>query len=247
MPGQDRSSRPPLVRFATTRWSVVRSAGAGDPRRSRRALSELCGIYWYPLYAFVRRRGYDADEAQDLTQAFFTDLLEREGIGRADPVRGHFRTFLLSSLQNFLAGEWRKRQTLKRGGDLEILSLDFATAESAYALEPVDGRDPETEFERAWALGLLERALADLRDHYAGLGKLELFEALKGALDGGGEALDYAELAARLGYREGALRTAVSRLRARWSHRIRDRVADTVDDEADVRSELQRLIAAVGK
>lgn len=237
--------------FNTTRWSLVLAAGehrsSGD---AERALAELCEQYWYPLYAYVRRRGHDADDARDLTQAFFAKLLEKKDLARAEPTRGRFRTFLLTAMKNFLAGEWRKQKAQKRGGAVETLALDFDSAEDAYRLEPTHGQDPEALFHRRWALEVLDRALADLEVSYRKSGKVELFDALKGYVGGGG-GLPYAELAPRLGMSEGALRTAASRLRARWRRRLRELVAETVDCAADhrderVRDELQYLVAALG-
>ena len=227
--------------FATTRWSLVLAAGGSG---SEKALAELCAQYWYPLYAYVRRRGYDADDARDLTQAFFAKLLEKQDLKVADPARGRFRTFLLTSMKNFLAGEWRRRQALKRGGAVEVLSLDFESAEESYRREPYHELSPEAVYHRRWALGLLQTALAELREHYARSGKAELFEALEGCL-AGDEALPYAKLAQRLGQREGALRTAASRLRSRWRKRLRELVAETVDRPQDVSDELGHLITAV--
>ena len=231
--------------FATTRWSLVLTAGRNDTESSVLALAELCERYWYPVYAYTRRRGHNADDARDLTQAFFVMLLEKQSLGFADPARGRFRTFLLTSMQNFLAGEWRKNQALKRGGDVEFLSLDFESAEQSYSHEPSHNLTPEAIYERRWALALLEQAVSDLRDQYAANGKSELFEALKGFLGGTDQTLPYSELAERLGQSEGALRTAVSRLRSRWQQQIRELVAETVPAESEVRDELQNLIAAL--
>ena len=232
-------------RFATTRWSLVTTAAGDDLTRSEHALAELCEQYWMPLYAYVRRRGHDVDDARDLTQAFFAKLLEKQDLRVADPARGRFRTFLLTAMKNFLTGEWRKEMARKRGGDVEILSLDFREAESSYRLEPAHNLHPEALFERRWALGMLERAVDDLRAPYARAGNLEIFDALKGFVGAEAETVPYAELAARLGRSEGALRTAVSRLRARWRTRLRALVAETVSHEGEVRDELGQLLHAV--
>ena len=238
--GKDRGQ------FSTTRWSLVAAAGEGGSDRSARALAELCERYWYPLYAYVRRRGSDPDDARDLTQAFFAKLLEKQDLRVADPKRGRFRTFLLSSMKNFIAGEWRKESAQRRGGGVELLSLDFESAEACYGREPAHDLTPEAIYERRWAFRLLEQAATDLRNQYEKAGNLELFDALKGFLGGGDEVLPYSELSRRLGQREGALRTAVSRLRARWRERLRELVAETVQDETEVRDELDCLIASVG-
>jgi RNA polymerase sigma-70 factor (ECF subfamily) len=237
--GKDRGQ------FATTRWSLVLAAGESDSDRSERALAELCEQYWYPLYVYVRRRGYDPDDARDLTQAFFAKLLEKKDLRVADPERGRFRSFLLSSMKNFVAGEWRKESALRRGGGVEILALDFNAAETSYGLEPAHDLSPEAIYERRWAMGILERAVSDLRRDYEHSGSLELFDALKGFLGLGDEVLPYSELSQRLGKSEGALRTATSRLRDRWRKLLRELVAETVHDESEVQDELGSLIASV--
>ncbi len=231
--------------FATTRWSLVLAAADRDADDSADALEELCKQYWYPLYVYTRRRGHNAEDARDLTQAFFAKLLEKQNLRTADPARGRFRTFLLSSMKNFLAGEWRKAHALKRGGAVEILSLDFDSAEESYKLEPSHKLSPEAIYERRWALGLLQRALTDLQEQYEKAGNRELFDALKGYLGGDDAVLPYSELSQRLDRSEGSLRTAVSRLRSRWRGRLRELVAETVRDESQVQDELRSLIASI--
>ncbi len=234
--------------FVTTRWSLVLAAGesaSAGSDNSERALAELCAQYWHPLYAYARRRGYDPEDARDLTQAFFAKLLEKRNLRTADPTRGRFRTFLLSSMKNFLAGEWRKDHTLKRGGAVQILPLDFDSAEESYGLEHSHELSPEAIYERRWALSLLERAMTDLQTQYAKAGNLELFDAFKGFLGGDDDVPPYAELSRRLGRSEGALRTAASRLRSRWRKRLRELVAETVGEESEVQDELRSLIASV--
>jgi len=200
--------------FATTRWSRVLAAGGNRSADSEQALGELCEQYWPPLYAYVRRRGHDAEDARDLTQAFFVKLLDKRDLGKADPARGRFRSFLLTAMKNFLAGEWRKEASLKRGGAGKILSLDFDSAEETYLMEPSTKLSPEAAYERSWALDLLRSTVEALRDEYEKAGSLDLFDALKGVI-GGEEVLPYGELAANFGRSEGALRTAASRLRSR--------------------------------
>jgi len=231
--------------FATTRWSRVLLAGERGSTGHERALEELCGQYWLPLYAYARRRGYDAEDARDLTQAFYAKLLEKRDLSAADPARGRFRTFLLSSMKNFLASEWRKEHALKRGGAVEVLSLDFESGEESYRLEPSHELSPEAIYDRRWALGLLERAVNDLRGRYETAGQPELFDALKDYIGGGDDALPYSELARRFDQTEGALRTAVSRLRGRWRERLRELVADTVEEDSEVHDELRRLVSFV--
>lgn len=245
MPTDDKPPKSGRQRFATTQWSVVLAAGESRSKRSERALAELCSRYWYPLYAYARRRGYDPDDSRDLTQAFFAKLLEKQDLRVADPKRGRFRTFLLSSMQNFMAGEWRKEQALKRGGEVVLLPLDFDSAEQCYGVEPSHTLSPEAIYERRWALGLLERAVNDLKSQYESAGNGELFDALKGFLGGEDDVLPYSELSRRLGQSEGALRTAASRLRDRWRNRLRQLVAETVNEESEVHDELSTLIASL--
>jgi RNA polymerase sigma factor (sigma-70 family) len=231
--------------FTTTRWSLVLAAAESGTDNSRGALEELCAQYWFPLYAYARRRGYGAEDARDLTQAFFVKILEKRDLKAADPSRGRFRTFLLSSMKNFLTSEWRKDHSLKRGGAVKVLSLDFDSAEESYRLEPSRELSPEATYQRRWALGLLQRAVTDLQGQYAKAGKTALFEALKGYLGGEDDILPYSELSLKLGQSEGALRTAASRLRARWRKQLRELVAETVHDQSEVKDELRSLIASV--
>ena len=233
------------MRFATTRWSLV-AAAAGQPSAdAERALAELCAGYWYPLYAYVRRRGSSPDDARDLTQAFFARLLEKGGLRAADPARGRFRSFLLTSMKHFLTSEWRRQTAEKRGGDVELLSIDYQDAEHRYQVEPGHDLTPEAIYERRWALGVLDRAVTDLGADYHRRGQGELFDALRVFLGHDPARLPYAELSERLGQGEGALRTAASRLRARWRDRLRELVAETVRDGDSVEDELRSLLAAL--
>ena len=234
------------MRFATTRWSMVLAAAGGAPsERADRALAELCAGYWYPLYAYVRRRGYDAEDARDLTQAFFARLLERQGLASADPARGRFRSFLLTALKNFLTSEWRRQAAEKRGGSAEVVSIDAADAERRYLAEPADTRTPEALYERRWALALLDRAVADVRRGYADRGQAELFDAFKVYLGRDAAAVPYADLSRQLDRSEPSLRTALSRLRARWRTRVRELVAETVQDGRLVDDELRDLLRMI--
>lgn len=230
--------------FATTRWSLV--AAAQDPAapESRQALADLCAAYWYPVYAYVRRRGHDHHQAQDLTQAFFARLLEKNDLAAADRTRGRFRTFLLTACQHFLANQHDYEMAKKRGGGRSPVRLDFADADHRYAHEPAHDDTPERLFDRRWALDLLDRALAELRDEYEGSGRAKLFDALKGTLTGGAEG--YAELADRLGMTEGAVKVAVHRLRQRYRDRLRAAIAETVEKPEDVDDEVRDLFAALG-
>jgi RNA polymerase sigma-70 factor (ECF subfamily) len=236
----DTSIRP--KNFPTTLWTVVLHAGQDEPAQAQAALAQLCEGYWYPLYSFIRRRGYSPHDAQDLTQAFFAHLLEKRGLGHVDPERGRFRTFLLASLKNFLANDWDKANALKRGGGKTILSLHQESAESRYQLEPSHDLTPDRLFERQWALTLLDQVLAALRDEYHSEGKGALFEELKTALIG--QAGGYADMAARLGQSEGAIKAAVHRMRHRYRELMRARIAETVG-EGDLDDEMRHLLAVL--
>jgi RNA polymerase sigma factor (sigma-70 family) len=236
----DSSSQPKS--FPTTLWTVVLHAGQDDTGQVRAALAQLCEAYWYPLYSFVRRRGYSAHDAEDLTQAFFARVLEKRGLERIDPERGRFRTFLLASLKNFLANDWDKANAQKRGGGQTIVSLDRESAESRFQLELCHEITPERNFERQWALSLLDQVLDELGKEYQADGKGNLFEELKAVLVG--QPNSYAEIAARLEQNEGAVKVAAHRLRQRYRDLMRSRIAATVG-EGEVDDELRHLFAAL--
>lgn len=239
-------SRDEPGRFATTHWSLVVAAGDRQSPEASRALGELCSTYWYPLYAFARRRGQSVEEAQDSTQEFFALLLERDRLSRADPGRGRFRAFLLTSFQNFLLNQWRGARAQRRGGGRVPLSLDFDSGERRYALEPIDRLTPERIYERRWALTLLERTFERLRAQYEEAGKLDWFLALQPSLEGRDDALPYAELTDRLGASEAAIKVAVHRLRKRCGAMLREEIAQTVSDPTEIDAELTQLLAALG-
>jgi DNA-directed RNA polymerase specialized sigma24 family protein len=233
-------------RFATTRWSMVLTAADETSPRSADALSELCQTYWYPIYAFVRRKGCAHDAAQDLTQEFFARMLEKRYIDDVGPEKGKFRTFLLVCLKRFLANEWDKTQAQKRGGGKAPLSIDFEDAEGRYSLEPGHELTAQKVFERRWALTVLERSLASVAEEFARSGRGELFEALKVYLVGESGAPAYAEIASRLKMTEGAVKVAVHRLRERYRAALRREIAATVSSEAEVDQEIAELFAALG-
>lgn len=237
----------PAAQFAPTHWSVVLTAAAGDSPGAAEALAQLCRDYWYPLYAFVRRKGFTPHEAQDLTQDFFARLLEKNILKAADPARGKFRSFLLGSLQNFLNNEWDRRQAGKRGGQAATFSLDDTTAEDRYRLEPAHDLTPERIFERRWALTLLEKVHDQLKAEYLDDGKEAQFEVLQVYLSGEPSAGQYAESAARLGWKEGAVRVAVHRLRKRLGQSLKKEVGRTVADPKDIDEEIGHLLAALGR
>ena len=232
-------------RFATTHWSIVVAAGSRDAERGRDSLARLCQAYWFPLYAYVRRRGHSPEDSQDLTQAFFARLLEKNWIAGADRSKGRFRTFLLAAMQHFLADEWDRAKAKKRGGGMALLPLSFDTAEQRYVEEPSDPETPERIFERRWAVALLDTVLSRLRGEYDDQGKGELFAALRPCLVGERTAQPYAQLAEALGSSEPAIKSAVHRLRQRYRQLLRDEVASTVDAGEDVEDELRHLFAVL--
>jgi RNA polymerase sigma factor (sigma-70 family) len=238
-------ARPGRRTFATTRWSVVLAAGHASTGDSREALARLCESYWYPLYAYVRRWGYDADQAQDLTQEFFARLLEKHYLRAADPARGRFRSFLLASLKHFLSNERDRVGAAKRGGRATVVPLEFETAEGRYSREPVDAETPESIYERRWALILLERTLGRLRREFEAAGRNVLFARLEGHLTGDQQTVPYAELCAELGMSEGAIKVAVHRLRRRFGALLREEISETVSDPAEVDDEIRDLFRAL--
>jgi RNA polymerase sigma-70 factor (ECF subfamily) len=228
----------------------VTAAGKRNTPEARKALSDLCRLYWYPVYAFVRRRGYGADEALDLAQGFFTRLIDKNDLAAADPARGRFRAWLLTAVKHFLANEWDKATAAKRGGGRAVFSFDIdsADAESRYRREPAHQVTPERIFERRWALTLLEQVLAALESETVAEGKKDLFAALKPALTGDGrDAGDpsYRDLACRLNTSEGAIKVAAHRLRRRYRELLRAQIAETVEREEDVDGEIRDLFAAL--
>ena len=241
--GQTMHTLPGSPGFPTTRWTLV--VAAGDPRRTeaRSALVSLCENYWYPLYAYLRRRGYPADQAQDLTQEFFTRVLEGRYLDRADPEKGRFRSFLLTSLKFFVADEEDRQRARKRGGG-QLASLEFSSGEEYYLREPAHDETPERIFERRWALSMLDRVVQKLQDEFVQHGRPEHFERLKVFLLGQSDA-PYATLAREMNTSEGALKVAIHRLRKRYRELFRQEIADTVADPADVESELRYLAAAL--
>jgi RNA polymerase sigma-70 factor (ECF subfamily) len=242
-------STPPADRFPTTRWSrVLAAAGRSEPDAGA-ALAELCAAYWYPVYALIRCRGHDPDAAADLAQDYFAHLLEKGILAAADPSRGRFRSFLRTDCGFFLADARDRAARLKRGGGLTPISIDVRDAEGRYRVEPADGLTPERLFDRAWAVSLLERALARLAAEYAQSGRAVLFEHLEPALNPGPHAEPYAAIAQRLGMTEAAVQQAASRLRKRYRARLREEAAATLHepDEAAVEDEIRDLIASLAR
>jgi RNA polymerase sigma-70 factor (ECF subfamily) len=230
--------------FATTHWSVVLAAGQSADSHSSAALEQLCRIYWYPLYAYVRRRGHSLEDAQDLTQEFLARLLAKHGLDNVHPNKGRFRSFLLASLNHFLANDWDKAQALKRGGGTMAISLD--DAETRYRLEPREEMSPERIFERQWALALLAQVAARLRESYQAADNGPLFEALQIYLTGEKGLPPYRETAGQLGLSLEAVKKAVERLRRRYGELLREEIAHTVSDPAEVDEEIRHLRAVLG-
>jgi len=231
--------------FATTHWSVVLAAGARDSPQANAALETLCRTYWYPSYAYLRRQGHDAPDAEDLTQAFFAHLLERGFPKGVTPTRGRFRSFLLTALKHFLADEWDKLRAEKRGGGRPTVSLDAAHAEARYRLEPVDRLDAERLYERRWAITLVNRVLDRLQGEFAQAGKTHVFEQLQPSLLGEKSAITYAEVAATLAMTESAVKVTVHRMRQRYRELFREEVTHTVAEPGEVEDEMRHLFAVI--
>jgi len=229
--------------FPTTRWTLVVAAGNPERKEARSALVSLCEHYWYPLYAYLRRCGHPADQAQDLTQEFFIRVLEGRYLDRADPEKGRFRAFILTSLKFFVADEEDRSRAQKRGGGA-VVPLEFSSGEERYQREPAHDETPERIFERRWALSVLDRVMGRLRDEFVLHGRPEYFERLKKFLVGQSDA-PYGALAREMNTSEGALKVAIHRLRKRYRELFRQEVADTVANPAEVESELRYLAAAL--
>ena len=232
--------------FATTHWTVVLAAGRRSTPQSDRALEDLCRAYWFPLYAYVRRRGHTREDAEDLTQAFFARFLEKNYLAGLSAERGRFRAFLLASLKHFLANEWDKARRQKRGGGATHLSLDWETADTQFQVAAVNEPGPDQAFDREWALALLAKVIERLQQECVADGKAKLFEQLKIFLTAGKGELSHAEAARKLGMDETAVRVAVHRLRKRYRQLLRDEIAQTLSDPAMVDEEMRALFGAFG-
>ena len=232
-------------RFATTHWSVVVAAGSPESSGYKQALETLCQTYWFPLYAYLRRHGYDTHEAEEHTQAFFARILEKQNLRLADPARGKFRSFLLATLRHFLADERDRARAKKRGGGRKVLSIDLQEAESQYILEPADRLSPEKLFDKSWALTVLDRTMARLKAELASKNKQDLFEHLKTHLAAEKGSVPYSSVAAELGMSEGSVRVAVHRLRRRYRKLLRDEIIQTVAAEDQIDEEINNLFAAL--
>ncbi len=232
--------------FPATRWSIILAATGRPDAGAGRALDELCRAYWTPIYNFVRRSGRGPEEAQDLTQAFFERVIEKDYVQQADRERGRFRSFLLGTLKHFLADEWDRSRALKRGGGCAWVSLDDPEAEARYQLESSHDLTPDRSYDRRWAMALMERAMARMEDEYATWGRREVCRGLLPLLSGGRDA-GFAEVASRLGLTEGAAKMTVQRMRRRFRELLRDEVRQTVASDAEIGEELRFLLELVGE
>lgn len=233
------------ARVATTQWSQVLTARDGSDTEARTALESLCQTYWQPLYAYIRHQGSDPDEARDLTQGYFTQLLEKDFLAEVDPEKGRFRSFLLASLRNFLAHERRRSRAMKRGGGTQTLSLDTDAGEEGYAIQSSPDQTPLDVFEQNWAATVLERAMVRLEVQSTTSGDAPHFEPLRQYLTSSGSQMPYREVAESLAMSEGAVATAVHRMRQQYGRCLRIEIAETVADPADVDDELRHLLLKV--
>src|SRR5256885_7291300 len=231
--------------FQTTHWSVVLTAGRSDSPRRAEALEKLCRAYWYPLYAFARQRGQGPEDAQDLTQEFLARLLEKNWLADLDPHTGRFRSFLLTALTHFLINEYDRGQAAKRGGGRKLLSLDQTQAEGRFRHEPATDETPEKIFRSRWALAVLDQALGHLRSEISAAGKSRQFELLNPFLSREAEAGEYSTIAEQLGVSVGAVGVAVHRLRQRYREVVREEIANTIADPAQVDEEMRHLFAVL--
>ena len=243
VPNHMSSSASP--RFDSTSWTLVRAAAVNPTAESRQALATLCQTYWPPVYAFVRRNGYDREQSQDLTQGFFTQLLEKRFLVDADQLRGKFRSFLLTAVKHFLANEWDREHALKRGGRQVPVSMDLVAAEGWYKPSVIAEGTPESLFERRWALSLLERTLARLRAEFAAAGKTDQFDRLSPFLNKESGDNRYEEVAEQLDVSAGALRMSVHRMRRRYRDLLREEIAQTVSTIDEIDDEIRFLLSTL--
>jgi RNA polymerase sigma factor (sigma-70 family) len=234
------------AQFSQTHWTMVLAARHWNSPEARDALAKLCQTYWYPLYAFTRRRGHSPHEAQDLTQDFFVHLLEHGALEQVDQQKGKFRSFLLAALTNFLNNQWAKENTLKRGGTQMVISLDEILAEERYRQEPANETGPEALFDRGWACTVAGQVMAKLKAEYAASDKGDVYTVLEHCLTGETDPGFYQKAAAKLGKNEGAVKVDLHRLRRRFGELLRNEIANTVSPEEEVDGEVRHLFAAIG-
>lgn len=237
---QDRGDK----KFPTTRWTLILDLQNGSESQRDRALDELCQLYWFPIYGFVRQKGKTPEEAQDLTQAFFAKLLSADGFDRADAEKGKLRSYLLGAVSRFIAKEWRRESAQKRGSGVAKISIDQASAEGRMAMELADGMSPEKAYDRRWAQALLDGVTTALKSEYEARGRSAHYELLSKYLFWNSDEASYAEVAEKLGMTEAAVRQAVSRLRKRYGVILRNHISFTVDHPDKVDQEVRELFAA---
>jgi RNA polymerase sigma factor (sigma-70 family) len=230
--------------FATTHWTVVLAAGRQNAPEADVALEQLCRTYWYPLYAYVRRHGYKKADAEDLVQGFFARFLHKNYLEGLSSDKGHFRAFLLACLKHFLANEWERAKTAKRGGGQPALSLDWQSADEKFQIEPADNLSPDKLYDRAWAVTLLERVISRLGQECEQAGQAKIFQVLKPILMVGKGAIPYAEAASKLEIAESAVRVAVHRFRRRFRELVKDEIAQTLSEPQQVEEEIHSLFGA---
>jgi RNA polymerase sigma factor (sigma-70 family) len=239
--------------FTTTRWSAILLSAQSQAPGSDNAREEFCQLYWYPLYAFIRRRGYNADDARDLTQGFFLFILDRKALKRATPEKGKFRSFLLGSLKNYLSNEYQRENAIKRGGKIDFVSVDFSDGEDRYSREPADSLTPDKIFDANWAVTLLGQAIERLKEEYSAQGKGNIFETLRPYLDlsDTAQAPSYECVSEKLKVSGAGVKTLIHRFRKRYSEILREAVAQTVTDPSEIDDEIrslcEALIASVGR
>ena len=248
MPGKTDTNLMPAdtSRFTTTHWSIVLAAGDSSAPQHREALTTLCQRYWFPLYTYLRRYGYDVHEAEDGTQAFFAQMLEKHYLHGIEPKPAKFRSFLLMALKRFMGDQRRRTNAVKRGSGKKVLSLNVVAAESQYALEPAHNLSPEKLFEKSWALTVLERTMNRLEAELSNTGRQELFQSLKAYLCGAEDSVPYRTAAAELNITEAAVKVAVYRLRQLYRDMLRDEIAQTVRSHEEVEAEIRDLFVALG-
>jgi RNA polymerase sigma-70 factor (ECF subfamily) len=246
-PGLPRNDLPTAaIGFHTTHWTMVLSARGGN-LSDNGALANLCSSYWYPIYAFIRRNGSTAHEAEDLTQEFFSRILQRDWLANVHPAGGKFRSFILACVKNFLSNERDKALAQRRGGGVSLVPLEREDAETRYVIEPPDPVTPEVLFERRWVFQLLEHTLDALRKEYAQTNRLDWFKDLQGFLPGGQGTLSRAELAQKRGVSANAIDVAIHRLRQHFGALLRQKVAETVASEAEVDEEIRHLMSVLSQ
>ena len=236
-----------MSEFSTTSWTLVQAAAIHPTADSRQALASLCQIYWHPVYAFVRRNGYDRDQSEDLTQGFFALLLEKHYLLDADRERGKFRSFLLTAVKHFLANQWDREHALKRGGGRAAVSIDLVEAERWYAPAAVVEATPESLFERRWALSLLEHVTEKLRSEFSATGKADLFDSISVFLSVESADARYDEVALQLGMSVGAMATAIYRMRCKYRALLRAQIAETVSTPEQTDDEIRFLLATLSE